>query len=338
MPPELSKEPTEFVVKGRQNGRRLDAYLAARYSDFSRSVIQKIIEAKAVLVNGQPAKASYKVQVDDHITIWLPDIGDGTLTPEDIPLRIIYEDDALVVVDKDPGIVVHPSRGNWTGTVVNALQFHFDKLSTIGGEERPGIVHRLDRDTTGLLIVAKDDRAHGLLGQQFEHRAIKKEYRAIVYGNPDRDSDYIDAPIGFHPTMREKMWVPREHYREGKKAVTFYEVLERFDGYASVRCLPETGRTHQIRVHLAHIGHPIVADKLYAGRAQLTISDLAGSGAPDADRVLIDRQALHAYRLEFDHPLTRKHLELVAPLPTDMARTLLALSEYRTRHDQGRTR
>ncbi len=267
MPPELSKEPTEFIIKGRQGGKRLDAYLTARFSDFSRSVIQKIIDAGAVLVNGQPVKASYRVRAEDRVIIWLPEIGDGTPTPEDIPLRIVYEDDAFVVVDKAPGMVVHPSRGNWSGTVVNALQFHFDRLSTVGGAERPGIVHRLDRDTTGLLIVAKDDRAHGLLGQQFEYRTIHKEYRAIVYGAPDRDSDYINVPIGFHPTIREKMWVPREHYRGGKPAVTFYEVLERFDGYAHVRCLPETGRTHQIRVHLAHIGHPVVADKLYAGRA-----------------------------------------------------------------------
>jgi 23S rRNA pseudouridine1911/1915/1917 synthase len=330
MPPELSSTPIEFEVTSRQGGtRRLDAYLAARFTDFSRSVIQKIIDAGAVMVNGAPGKASYKVRGGDRITIRLPEIGDGTPKPEDIPLRIVYEDDAFVVVDKDPGMVVHPAKGNWSGTVVNALQFHFDRLSTVGGEERPGIVHRLDRDTSGLLIVAKDDRAHAGLARQFEDRTIHKEYLAIVYGAPGRDSDYIEGAIGLHPTVREKMAIKRPEDGGGREARTYYEVVERFHGFALVRCKPQTGRTHQIRVHLTHIGHPIVADKLYSGRSRLTLGDLAGPDAPEAETVLIDRQALHAHRLHLTHPLTGQPLDLTAPLPEDMARTIEALRRYR---------
>jgi 23S rRNA pseudouridine1911/1915/1917 synthase len=330
VPPELSTVPTEFEVTARQGGtKRLDAYLAARFTDFSRSVIQKVIDAGAVLVNGAPGRASYKVRGGDRITIWLPDINEGAPAPEDIPLRIVYEDHAFVVVDKDPGMVVHPARGNWKGTVVNALQFHFDRLSTVGGQERPGIVHRLDRDTSGLLIVAKDDLAHAGLGRQFEDRTIRKEYLAIVYGAPGRDSDYVEAAIGAHPTVREKMAIRRPEDGGGRDSVTFYEVVERFAGFALVRCRPQTGRTHQIRVHLTHIGHPIVADKMYSGRTQLTIGDLAGPDAPDAATELIARQALHAHRLRLAHPLSGETLDLAALLPDDMARTLDALRRYR---------
>jgi 23S rRNA pseudouridine1911/1915/1917 synthase len=195
VPPELSTTPIEFVVTGRQGGtKRLDTYLAARFPDFSRSVIQKVIDAGAVLVNDRPARASYKVRGDDRIKVWLPDIGDGLPTPEDIPLRIVFEDEFFVVINKEPGMVVHPAKGNWKGTVVNALQFHFDKLSTIGGEERPGIVHRLDRDTSGLLIVAKEDRAHAGLGRQFEDRTVSKEYLAITYGAPHATATTSRAP------------------------------------------------------------------------------------------------------------------------------------------------
>jgi 23S rRNA pseudouridine1911/1915/1917 synthase len=261
----------------------------------------------------------------------MPDLGDGKPTPEDIPLRIVFEDDAFVVLDKSPGMVVHPAKGNWSGTVVNALQHHFDTLSSIGGDERPGIVHRLDRDTSGLLLVAKDDRIHKDLAWQFEERSVAKEYRALVYGAPDRDADFIDAPIGFHPTIREKMCVPREHYKPGKSARTFYEVVERFDGFAHVRCKPETGRTHQIRVHLAHIGHPVVADKLYSQRPRLTVGDLAGSDHPDAARELIGRQALHAHRLALTHPRTGERLNLEAPLPRDFADALEGMRAWRKR-------
>src|SRR3954470_12135840 len=286
-PPELSSTPCEFTVKARMVGKRIDAYLASRFPDYSRSVVQKVIDAGAVLVNGQPIKASYKVRLDDRICVWLPELADDASAPEDIPLDVVYEDAAFTVVNKPAGMVVHPAKGHWSGTLVNALQFHYDTLSTVAGENRPGIVHRLDRDTTGLLLVAKDDLAHRGLASQFEQRTVSKEYLALVSGIPQRDSDYIERTIGFHPTNREKMAI-RLPEDGGKEAVTFYEVLERFAGFAYVRCKPATGRTHQIRVHLAHIGHPIVADKAYSGRDRLTVGDLLGPGAPDASAVLID--------------------------------------------------
>jgi 23S rRNA pseudouridine1911/1915/1917 synthase len=323
MPPELSETPTDFQVKARMVGKRIDAYLAARYPDYSRSVVQKLIDAEAVLVNGQVVKASYKVRLDDEIRVWLPDLGDGSHSPEDIPIPIIYEDEGFVVVNKPPGMVTHPAKGNWSGTLVNALQFHFDALSSVGGAHRPGIVHRLDRDTSGLLIVAKSDPAHKKLAEQFEDRTITKEYLALVYGMPERDSDYINRPIGFHPTYREKMAVRRPE-DGGRDAVTFYEVLERFKGYALVRCAPKTGRTHQIRVHLTHIGHPIVADKMYSGRDKLTPADL-GLPPREEDAPLIARQALHAHRVRLTHPRTGEPLELLAPLPADMELALQSL-------------
>jgi 23S rRNA pseudouridine1911/1915/1917 synthase len=327
-PPELSRTPTDFHVKARMVGKRIDAYLAARYPDYSRSVIQKVIDAGAVLVNGQPAKASYKVRLDDQIRVWLPELADELPAPEEIAISVVYEDESLVVIDKGPGMVTHPAKGHWSGTLVNALQYHFDELSSVAGANRPGIVHRLDRDTTGLLIVAKDDRAHRLLARQFEARTIKKEYLALVAGAPERDSDYIERTIGFHPTNREKMAI-RNPEDGGKEAVTFYEVIERFRGYALVRCKPQTGRTHQIRVHLAHIGCPVLADKLYSGRDRLLLGDVAGPVISDADRVLLDRQALHAHTLRLQHPLTRAPLEFAAPLPADMAATLEALRTHR---------
>jgi len=311
-------------------GKRVDAYLASRFTDYSRSVIQKLIDAQAVLINGQPTKASYRVRQGDEIRVWLPELGDDAPKPEDIPLEVLFEDEALTIVNKPPGMVVHPAKGNWSGTLVNALQFHYDSLSSVAGENRPGIVHRLDRDTTGLLIVAKDDVAHRRLALHFEQRTIHKEYLALVSGIPQRDSDYVERHIGFHPTSREKMAI-RLPEDGGKEAVTFYEVLERFQGYAYVRCKPATGRTHQIRVHLTHVGHPILADKAYSGRGRITLGDLAGPEAPDADRVLIERQALHAHRLRFPHPLTQQEIDLTAPLPQDMAATLEALRTYRRR-------
>ena len=327
-PPELSNTPCEFQVKARMVGKRIDAYLASRFPDYSRSVIQKVIDAGAVLINGQPTKASYRVRLDDQVRVWLPELADDAPAPEDIPLEVVYEDEALTVINKPPGMVVHPAKGHWSGTLVNALQFHYDTLSTAAGENRPGIVHRLDRDTTGLLIVAKDDLTHRRLALQFEQRTIHKQYLALVAGVPQRDSDYIERTIGFHPTNREKMAI-RLPEDGGKEAVTFYEVLERFRGFALVRCKPATGRTHQIRVHLAHIGHPILADKAYSGRDRLTLGDLLGPDAPDADTVLLDRQALHAHALRLDHPLTGRELSLTAPLPHDMVNALAALRTHR---------
>ena len=322
----LSSEPSEFTVKPRQAGKRIDAYLASRFTDYSRSVIQRVIDAGAVELNGRPAKASQRVRADDLVTIRLPELSDPAPRAEDIPISIVYEDESLVVVDKPFGMVTHPAKGNWGGTLVNALQFHFDELSAVAGEDRPGVVHRLDRDTTGLLIVAKDDRAHRALALQFEQRTVKKEYLALTYNSPDRDRDRIDRAIGFHLTHREKMAIRAEE-NGGKPAVTRYEVIDRFRGFSLIRCLPETGRTHQIRVHMAHIGCPIIADRAYSGRDKLILGDLSGNQSDIA--LLIDRQALHAHSLRFLHPTTGADLSLTSPLPPDMASTLEALKKYR---------
>ncbi len=332
-PPPLSETPQEFEVKTRSDGKRIDSYLASRYTDYSRRVIQKVIDADAVLVNGRPIKASYRVRTGDVVSVRLPELPDTTPEPENIPIEVLYEDDALTVVNKPAGMVTHPAKGNWRGTMVNALQFHFDTLSTLGGENRPGIVHRLDRDTTGLLVVVKNDIAHRKLALRFEQREVHKEYLALVSGVPQRHSDYIEKPIGFHPTCREKMAI-RLAVDGGKPAVTFYEVAEQFRGFALVRCKPQTGRTHQIRIHLAHIGHPILADKLYSGRDKIVLADLKGGECrahpadSQDDLTLIDRQALHAHRLRFEHPLTGRELDLTAPLPVDFARTLDALRKH----------
>jgi len=332
-PPPLSETPQEFEVKTRSDGKRIDSYLASRYTDYSRRVIQKVIDADAVLVNGRVVKASYRVRTGDVVSVRLPELPDTTPEPENIPIEVVYEDDALTVVNKPAGMVTHPAKGNWRGTMVNALQFHYDTLSTLGGENRPGIVHRLDRDTTGLLVVVKNDFAHRKLALRFELREVHKEYLALVAGVPQRHSDYIEKPIGFHPTCREKMAI-RLAADGGKPAVTFYEVAERFRRFALIRCKPETGRTHQIRIHLAHIGHPILADKLYSGRDRISLSDLLGPerrslpAGPEGEVTLIDRQALHAHRLRFEHPLTGREVDLTAPLPEDFRRTLDALRTH----------
>jgi 23S rRNA pseudouridine1911/1915/1917 synthase len=323
----------EFEIKSRTEGKRIDAYLASRFTDYSRRVLQKVIDADGVHVNGHPVKASYRVRAGDVVRVRLPELPETTPQPEDIPIEVVYEDEVLTVVNKPPGMVTHPARGNWRGTLVNALQFHYDALSTLAGLNRPGIVHRLDRDTTGLLVVAKDEQTHRKLAEQFELRTVRKEYLALVRGVPQRDSDYIEQAIGLHPTSREKMAIRAPH-DGGRDAVTFYKVEERFRRFALVRCLPKTGRTHQIRVHLMHIGHPVVADKLYSGGDRLSLSEVQSAdrggpplaGAPDV--TLIERQALHAHRLRFRHPSSGAELTLTASLPADLARTLEALRTH----------
>jgi 23S rRNA pseudouridine1911/1915/1917 synthase len=238
----------------------------------------------------------------------------------------LYEDDDIVAINKPPAMVVHPSRGHWSGTLTSALAFHFDVLSQAGGANRPGIVHRLDRDTSGVIVVAKNDRAHMRLTEQFETRTTEKEYFAICAGNCDRDRDYIDQPIGPHPHHREKMTI-RPGHPLAKEAQTFYEVAERFAGFTAMRVLPKSGRTHQIRVHLAHAGLPILCDKLYGSRAQITRGEIR-THHEDGD-VLLDRQALHAMRLKILQPLTGQELEFIAELPEDLTRVLAELRAYR---------
>jgi 23S rRNA pseudouridine1911/1915/1917 synthase len=329
--PTADDKSVDLTINAKVAGTRLDQYLVATFPGHSRSAIQRAIEATAVTVNGQPTKPGYRLRDGDQIRIWLPDPEAHAPVPEDIPLEILYEDDFLVVINKPHDMVVHPAKGNWSGTLVNALRFHFDHLSGLNGDYRPGIVHRLDRDTSGVILVAKEESAHRDLSMQFETRKVYKEYLAITLGVLDRDSDYIEKAIGPHPHDREKKaaYSKPDEERNIKEACTYYEVLERFDGFTFVKCLPKTGRTHQIRVHLACVGCPILADKTYGGRNCLRKSDLVAGVVPEADEVLLSRQALHAHRLRFQHPRTGRWIEAQARLPEDMERTLNALRELR---------
>ncbi|MFM7318176.1 MAG: RluA family pseudouridine synthase [bacterium] len=328
---DLKTTPEEFTVKSfLATEPRLDAYLASRYPDFSRSMIQKIISAGGVLVNGRPGKSSYKVRQGDEFHVSMPELPEHPIVPEDIPLDILYEDQWLTVVNKPAGMVVHPAKGNWRGTLVNALQFRYETLSSVGGEQRPGIIHRLDRDTTGLVLVARDDETHRAIASQFENRTVEKKYLAVVYGEPSRDRDFIERPIGHHPTVREKMTI-KPVADGGKESRTFYEVVERYGRYALLRCELHTGRTHKIRVHMHSIGTPIMADKLYAGRERVTLSELRGltqtGVAVEGEEPLITRQALHAHTLALVHPQTGKRLELQSPIPPDMITLIQKLRE-----------
>jgi 23S rRNA pseudouridine1911/1915/1917 synthase len=327
-PPGTTKA-VELTARLKVDGVRLDQYLVSMFPDYSRSVFQKAIDADAVTVNGQPAKASYRVRNGDHIHIWLPAPLHDVPVPEDIPLEVLYEDEWVAIVNKPADMVVHPAKGHWSGTLVNALQFRFGQLSHLSGDYRPGIVHRLDRDTSGAILIAKDERMHRDLSYQFEHRKIFKEYLAITAGVLDRDSDYIERRIVHHPLDRVKMAVTEADDDDGKEACSYYEVIERFRGFSFCRIQPRTGRTHQIRVHLASIGCPVLADKTYSGRDCLRLSDLAAEIDEAADEVLMPRQALHAGRLRFLHPRLHQMIEAEAPLPPEFEKTLAALRRYR---------
>jgi 23S rRNA pseudouridine1911/1915/1917 synthase len=323
---ELPGDSFELIVPEGAENDRLDWYLARQFPTHSRTNLRRAINAATVRVNGRRAKASHRLRAGERITVELPELPRPGPQPEDIPLDILYEDDVLAVVNKPPGMVVHPGKGHWQGTMASALQFHFAKLSSAGGPTRPGIVHRLDRDTSGVIIVAKDDLAHRALTSQFEHRTVEKQYVAIVAGQPNLDRDVIDEPIGFHSHKREKMAI-RRHDPASRHAHSFYEVVERFDSFALVRISPKTGRTHQIRVHLASIGCPVLCDRLYGSRAQITRGELKRE--PDDGLVLLDRQALHAFRLSIDHPTSGQRMTFEAPMPADMTGLLDALRTLR---------
>ena len=304
--------------------RRLDKYLHARFSNLSRSFIQNAIKQGAVKVNGKIAKQSQKLNPGDKIDFTPPEPPSKDILPEDIPLNIIYEDEELIVLNKQPGMIVHPARGNTHGTLVNALVFYSDKLSTGLGEFRPGIVHRLDKNTTGVMVVTKNDTAQWKIAKQFERRQVNKTYLAIVHGTPELTADCINVPLGIHPRFREKYAVRPD---SGKEAVTFYEVLEPFRGFSLLKLTPKTGRTHQIRVHLSYIKHPIVADDMYGGK--LIYPWQLADTEPAVQEPIISRVALHAFSLEFKHPATEKTVKFEAPLPEDMQNLLNSLIEYR---------
>ena len=304
--------------------RRVDKYLHGRFGNFSRVMIQEIIKAGAVKVNGKIVKPSFKLSPGDEINLTLPELPSKEILPEDIPLDIIYEDDDLIVLNKQADMVVHPARSNTHGTLVNALAFYSDKLSSGTGEFRPGIVHRLDKDTTGVMVVAKNDTAQWKIAKQFERRQVKKTYLAIVHGTPELTADRIKAPLGMHPRIREKCAIRPEI---GKEAITFYEVAESFRGFSLLKLTPQTGRTHQIRVHLSYIKHPIVGDDMYGGKVVYPWQ-LADAEHTVQDPI-IDRCALHASTIEFKHPTTEKIMKFEAPLPEDMQTLLDMLRKCR---------
>lgn len=314
----------ELVVGDDESPCRLDAFLARHCAQFSRVQLRRAINADGVAVNGRVrTKAAFRLAPGDSIAFTLPELPREAPVPEPVDLDLRFEDEHLAVVNKPPAMVVHPAKGHWSGTLANALAHHFLQLSGVGGPTRPGIVHRLDRDTSGLVVVAKHDAAHLALSAQWQDRSIKKEYLAIVAGEPDRDRDMIDQPIGIHPYQREKMAI-RSGHTTSRDARTFFEVQERFAGWATVLVRPHTGRTHQIRVHLAHIGTPVLCDRLYGGRAQITRGEILRT---DDSTIVLARQALHARRLEFLHPVTREPLIVEAPLPADLQNTVATLRE-----------
>ncbi|TWT29819.1 RluA family pseudouridine synthase [Blastopirellula retiformator] len=316
----------ELVVTAEEAGRRVDQYLATLFEGVSRGQIRKAIEAGHVTIDGINCRPAHKLTVGELLVY--PTVeprSDEQVGNSSIQLDIIYQDDRIAAINKPAGMITHPAKGQWKGTLTEALRGNFAQLSTSGGPTRPGIVHRLDRDTSGVILIAKDDEAHEYLKKQFQDRTTEKEYFALVVGAPDRDRDMINQPIGPHPKIRERMAIRRGD-DEGKEAQTFYEVIERYNGFAAVKALPKTGRTHQIRVHLAHAGHPVLCDPHYGGRRVLTLGELKHD---DSDAVVIGRTALHARRLAIAHPDDSQIREFLAPLPQDIMQAQAKLKELR---------
>ena len=307
-------------VEAAEAGARIDKYLSER-ADLTRSAAVRLIEEGGVSIGGASVSKNYKVKCGDEITIVIPEPEPDTALPEDIPLDVVYEDDDIIVINKPVGMVVHPAAGNPSGTLVNALLFHCKgSLSGIGGVLRPGIVHRIDKDTSGLLVVAKNDRAHLHLAEQIKEHSAHRIYRAVCVGNVKEDEGTVDLPIGRHPVDRKKMAVIRDPDREARDAVTHYRVLERFAGRATwgnaftyIECRLETGRTHQIRVHMAAKGHPLLGDEVYGG-------DNTPFGA--RHKAWIKGQTLHACELHLTHPTTGERMHFSAPEPPEMTKLL----------------
>lgn len=290
--------PDRFQVTEEYEEERIDKYMSILIDSLSRSFIQKMMKEEKVLVNGKPVKANYRLKTEDEICFELPEAVEPDIEPENIPLDILYEDADVLVVNKPKGMVVHPAAGHYSGTLVNALMYHCKgSLSGINGCLRPGIVHRIDMDTTGSLIVCKNDIAHASIAEQLKEHSIVRRYRAIVWGVIKEEEGCVDVPIGRHPSDRKKM---AAGVRNGKEAVTHYRVLERFRSYTYIECRLETGRTHQIRVHMDSIGHPILGDPVYGNRK-----------CP----FQLQGQTLHAMTLGFIHPVTGEYVETTAPLP-----------------------
>ncbi len=331
-PSDTRCEPLTLHVGHTVKERRIDKYLHDRFKNLSRRFIQNAIKDGHVKVNDKIVKPSFKLTTGDKIDLIVPEPPPKDIPAENIPLDIIYEDSELIVLNKQADMIVHPARGNTHGTLVNALAYYSDELSSglgvgprfAGTQFRPGIVHRLDRDTTGVMVVAKNDTAQWKIAKQFERRQTIKTYLAIVHGTPELDADRIHAPLGVHPRIREKYAIRPEI---GKEAITFYEVLEVFRGFSLLKLTPKTGRTHQIRVHLSYIKHPIVGDDMYGGKLVYEWQLADTEPAPQAPT--ISRCALHAHTLEFKHPTTGEMMKFKAPLPEDMQNLLDMLRQHR---------
>lgn len=288
----------EIDVLESQSGIRIDKFLSDELPEMSRSYIQKLIKDDQVTVNGKIVKANYKLGANDFVVVCQPELKEPDILAENIPLHILYEDDDLLIINKPKGMVVHPSAGHYSGTLVNALMFYCkDELSGINGVMRPGIVHRIDMDTTGSLLVCKNDFSHQHIAQQLKEHSIRRVYHAIVHGVIEEEEGTVDAPIGRHPIERKKMSI---NYKNGKEAVTHYKVIQRFKNYTYIQCQLETGRTHQIRVHMASIKHPLLGDQLYG---------------PQKNSFKLQGQSLHAKIIGIIHPRTNAYIEVDAPLP-----------------------
>ena len=297
-----------FEITPEMEGERIDKCISNYVETLSRSYIQKIIKEGKAYINDAPVKSNYKVRVDDKVQFTIPDCEEPDIPPQDIPLDIIYEDKDVLIVNKPKNMVVHPAPGHYEGTLVNAIMYHcHNDLSGINGVLRPGIVHRIDKDTTGSLIICKNDEAHRKIAEQLKEHSITRKYRAIVYGRISNDEGVVDAPIGRHPTDRKKMAI---NERNGKPAITHYKVLERFEKNTYIECQLETGRTHQIRVHMTSIGHPLLGDEVY-GNAKCPFK--------------LEGQTLHAMTIGFIHPSTNQYVEYEAPLPEYFERLLQIL-------------
>lgn len=296
----------EFYAEKCDENLRLDVFLSEKLPDKSRSYIKQLIDAGSVLVSGKSKKSSYKLKMGDRINVSLPQNKQLDLEPENIPLDILYEDSDVVVINKPQGMVVHPASGVFTGTLVNALLYHCSDLSGINGVNRPGIVHRIDKDTSGILVIAKNDNAHRSLAKQLKEHTMTRVYIALVEGVIKEDEGTVDAPLGRHPVERIKISV----VKDGKRAVTHYKVLERFNSNTLVECRLETGRTHQIRVHMSYIGHPLVGDPVYGYHKQ---------------RFNLKGQLLHAKKLGFIHPSTEKYIEFESDIPDSFSKVISIL-------------
>ena len=326
----------EFTLQ-RDLNKRLDRYLVDRIPFLSRTSLQRLIREQSVTVNGRVPKPSTKLRAGDCVHAVLPPPPSNEIPAEDIPLQVVHEDDDIIVINKADNIIVHPARGNLSGTIINALAYHFQHrsdgaLSAVGEDlARPGVVHRLDRHTTGVMVAAKSDTAHWRIGRQFEQRKTNKRYLAVVHGEMEPLTDVIDIPLGRHPTAREKYAVRWDD--TGKQATTIYRVRELYDGFTLVELELRTGRTHQIRLHLSYLGYPIVGDDMYGGK-HLTVGDITGPRGTEQQsprESLITRQALHAALLGFEHPMSKQPVQFTAPLHDDMAHLIGMLRTSRLR-------